>query len=101
MRMIAHSPYRRFFIFLLICFFICTGLASQAQDAIKVQGKITGKNGESLPHVTISVVNKKQAQVSDTAGRFSITVPAGSTLQFSYVGYYVRSVKVTTETTLA
>ena len=100
MRMIAHSPYRRFFIFLLICFLHCIGLATLAQDAIRVQGKITGKNGEGLPHVTITIVEKKLAQVSDTAGRFSITIPAGSTLQFSYVGYFTRSVKVTSEKSL-
>ncbi|HEX6428490.1 MAG TPA: TonB-dependent receptor [Niastella sp.] len=100
MRMIAHSRRRRFFIFLLAGFLSCSGLAALAQDPIMVQGSISGKNNEGLPNATITVVSTKLSAVSDSLGRFSITVPSGSTLQFSYVGYFTRSQKVTEATTL-
>jgi TonB-linked SusC/RagA family outer membrane protein len=100
MRMIAHSRFRRFFAFLLTGCLSCSGIVCLAQDPVKVQGTITGKNGEGLPNATVSVVNSAQSSVSDNLGRFSITVPAGSTLQFSYVGYYNRLQKVSSATVL-
>jgi TonB-linked SusC/RagA family outer membrane protein len=99
MRMIAHSRHRPF-VFLLIGFLCLASLPSHAQDAIKIQGKITGKNGEALPHVTITAFEQNLSQVSDSIGRFSFTIPAGTTLQFSYVGYLSKTVKVNKATTL-
>ncbi|HEY1202009.1 MAG TPA: SusC/RagA family TonB-linked outer membrane protein, partial [Niastella sp.] len=100
MRMIAHSRFRRFFTFLFAGYLSFSGVVCLAQDNIKVQGSITGKNGEGLPNVTISVVNSNLSSVSDSIGRFTITVPSGSTLQFSYIGYYNKLQKVNSATML-
>src|SRR5688572_15517065 len=100
MRMITHSRFRRFFTFLLTGCLSFSVIICLAQDSIKVQGTITGKNGEGLPNATITVVNSKLSSVSDNLGRFTMTVPSGSTLQFSYVGYYNRLQKVSSATVL-
>ena len=97
----THARHRRFFILLWICFLTCIVQVGLAQDLIKVQGRVTGKNGEGLSRATITVVGKKQSQISDSAGRFSISVPTGATLQISYVGYFIREIKVTSAQTLA
>jgi hypothetical protein len=100
MRMIAHSRFRRFFTFLFAACLSFSGVVCLAQDNIKVQGSITGKNGEGLSNVTISVLNSNLSSVSDSIGRFTITVPSGSTLQFSYIGYYNKLQKVNSATML-
>lgn len=102
MRMNSHARHRSFFMLLLIGALTCIVQPGLAQDLIKVQGRVTGKNGESLSRATISVIGKMQSQVSDSAGRFSISVPAGSTLQISYVGFFTREIKLSsTPQTLA
>src|ERR1044072_3260205 len=99
MRMNAHSRFRRLITFLLAGFLSCSGVCL-GQDPIKVQGTITGKNGEALPKATISILNSNLSTVSDNLGRFTITVPSGVTLQFTYVGYFNKLQKVSWATLL-
>jgi TonB-linked SusC/RagA family outer membrane protein len=61
---------------------------------IKVTGKITDANGESLIGATIGVKNGKNVAVSDVNGNFTVTVPENAILVISYIGYQTQEVAV-------
>lgn len=56
---------------------------------INIKGKVTDKNsGEALPGVSIVLVNSKAAgTITDMNGSFSLSIPLGTKLHFSYIGY--------------
>ncbi|QDA61572.1 SusC/RagA family TonB-linked outer membrane protein [Hymenobacter jejuensis] len=62
---------------------------------VPVSGRVTQSNGEGLPGVTVVVKGSSQGTSTDASGNFSLEVPEGSTLVFSYVGYTRREVPVT------
>ncbi len=78
----------------LIAFFVCLGGHLQAQELMEVHGTVTGKNNTVLPNATIKVAGTKIARTSDSLGGFSFKVPVGATLEFSFVGYLTKSLKV-------
>jgi TonB-dependent starch-binding outer membrane protein SusC len=68
-----------------------------AQDA-EISGKVTETaTGDPLPGVSIVVKNSTTATVTDLDGNFSITVPVGSVLEFSSIGYKTFE-KIVTQT---
>ena len=71
----------------------------QAAD-ITVTGTVTDKNGEALPGASISVRGTSMGTVTDLDGKYTLTVPEGSTLVFSYIGYTSQSVQITTQSTI-
>ncbi len=53
-----------------------------------VHGQVTDENALSLPGVSVVLKGTNAGTITDTDGRFSLTVPdAGGVLTFSYVGY--------------
>ncbi len=62
---------------------------------IQVQGVVTDDTGEPLPGVNILVKGTKTGTVTDFDGKYKISVPKGSVLLFSYVGYADKEIKVT------
>ena len=64
-----------------------------------VKGKITdGKNNEGLPNVSILEKTSGKGVISDTDGKFSITVSEKATLVFSFIGYESKEVVVGNQT---
>src|SRR5690606_37478395 len=61
---------------------------------ITVTGTITDTNGQPIPGVTVSVTGTTIGTATDLDGRYSINVPEGSTLVFSFIGYESQSVTV-------
>ncbi|AWH86629.1 SusC/RagA family protein [Flavobacterium album] len=58
-----------------------------AQD-VEISGKVNeAATGLSMPGVNIAVKNSTVNSVTDIDGNFSITVPTGSTLVFSFIGF--------------
>lgn len=58
-----------------------------AQD-IQVSGVVTdASNGESIPGVTVLVKGTTSGTITGIDGKYSMSVPSGSTLVFSSVGY--------------
>lgn len=57
-----------------------------------VSGKISDPNGEALPGVNVVVKGTTRGVVSDIDGNYSIAVPTGSVLVFSYIGYVSEEV---------
>lgn len=68
-------------------------LPAYAQD-IQATGTVTDSNDEPLIGVTIMVKGHAgMGTTTDVDGNFSISVPAGSTLRFSYIGYMTMEKK--------
>lgn len=59
----------------------------QAKKQVTVSGTVMGSDGETLAGVTVTVPGTRHAVITDAQGRYTIKVAAGSTLQFSFIGY--------------
>lgn len=64
------------------------------QQQTNVSGIVRDNTGEPLIGVSVTVKNNpRTGAVTDMDGRYSISVPRGTTLVFSYVGYKSQEVK--------
>lgn len=61
---------------------------------IKVTGTITSESGETLPGVAVFVEGTTSGTISDIDGKYSIVIPEGSTLVFSYIGFSTQKILV-------
>lgn len=59
-----------------------------------VTGVVKDTQGETMIGVSVSPKGSKTGTITDINGRYSISVPAGSTLVFSFVGYKTMEVNV-------
>ncbi|MBB3186614.1 SusC/RagA family TonB-linked outer membrane protein [Microbacter margulisiae] len=70
---------------LLLLSFVSLQLAAQS---VRVTGTVRdAENNSTLPGVSVMVKGSSQGVPTDLNGRFEISVPKGSMLQFSYIGY--------------
>lgn len=60
----------------------------------EVNGKVTAANGEPLIGVTVAVKGTTSGVMTDADGNYSLSVPDGAVLEFSYVGYTTQTVTV-------
>lgn len=67
----------------------------QAKKQITVTGTVMSDEGEKLSGVSVTVPGTRHAVVTDAQGRYSIKVAAGSSLQFSFIGYERQHVVAT------
>lgn len=67
----------------------------KASSQKRVTGKVTDEQKEPLIGVNIKVEGRSEGAITDIDGNFSIEVPVGSTLNFTYVGYSPLIVKIT------
>ena len=63
------------------------------QQSGTVQGTVVDQNGEAIIGATVKVVGSSRGTVTDLDGKFSVDVPAGTTLSISYIGYKTQLVK--------
>ncbi|WP_086596671.1 SusC/RagA family TonB-linked outer membrane protein [Hymenobacter crusticola] len=71
-------------------------VSAPAPADVVVAGRITSRdNSEGLPGVTVLQKGSTNGVSSSTDGSFSLTVPAGSTLVFSAIGYVTQEMSVT------
>lgn len=87
---------------LLSLFFVMTCLigVSFAQNR-QVSGKVTSStDGTPISGVSISVVGGSAATQTDGSGNYSLSVPQGSTLNYSYIGYTSQRVSVGNQSTI-
>lgn len=61
---------------------------------IAVSGIIRDENGEGLPGASILLKGTTSGTITDSEGRFSITVPEGTVLIVSFVGYLNQEFRV-------
>ena len=72
-----------FTIFLLMC---VTFLTAQ-QGTLRVSGNVTEESGDPLIGVNIQEKGTTNGTTTDVDGNYTLTVPQGATLVFSYVGF--------------
>ncbi len=64
------------------------------QQQQQVSGVVKGSDGEVLVGVAVRIKGTGRGTSTDGNGRFSLNVPQGATLQFSYIGYEKQEMKV-------
>lgn len=76
--------------------FILTATSSVlAQENVTVTGTVTAKSDAgTLPGISILRKGTTQGTVTDAAGKYRISVPTGSVLVFTGIGYVTREVSV-------
>lgn len=74
-------------------------LTAQAQH-ITVTGVVTDSGNEPVIGATVVAKNTNLGAVTDAEGRYTISVPSGSTLSFSFVGLSPKDEKVNGRTTI-
>lgn len=68
---------------------------------VRVNGRITGPNGEPLAGVSVTIRGTQTGTTTDANGAYSITVPdENAVLVFSYVGYERQEIAVGNRTTI-
>ena len=80
---------------LLLLLFLVTSFGSTPLWAQSVvTGKISDEVGQALPGVNIQIAGTQRGTVSDSDGNYSIEVPDGGSLTFSFIGYVDQRILV-------
>lgn len=61
---------------------------------VRITGTVTDNNGEPIPGVTVSVPGTGIGTATDLDGKYSLSVPEGSTLAFSFIGFVTQNIAV-------
>lgn len=64
-----------------------------AQDRT-VSGKVTDPTGSSLPGVSVMIKGTTVGTQTDVEGRYTLSVPNGGVLTFSFIGYETKEVPI-------
>lgn len=64
------------------------------QNTVKVTGVVKDANGEPIIGANVKVVGSPTGVITDLDGNFTLNVPAGSKLQFSFIGYKEQVVPI-------
>ncbi|HSI74306.1 MAG TPA: TonB-dependent receptor [Lunatimonas sp.] len=64
---------------------------------ISISGTVVDQNGEPIPGVSVSVEGSNLGTVTDINGKYVISVPDGSTVIFSFIGFNTQRVQVGTQ----
>src|SRR5690606_3113541 len=59
----------------------------EATVDVVISGTVNDQSGEAMPGVTVSVPGTTIGTATDLNGSYSLSVPEGSTLVFSFIGY--------------
>jgi TonB-linked SusC/RagA family outer membrane protein len=85
----------------LLAIVVLHSTISFAQQAISISGKVTDVlDGSPLPGTTILVKGTTNGTTATSEGGYVITVPAGATLVFSFLGYESKEVAVGNQKTI-
>ncbi|OJU46801.1 MAG: SusC/RagA family protein [Bacteroidales bacterium 45-6] len=82
---------------LLLLAGIFTSMSLFAQKNLTIQGNVKDPTGEPVIGATIVQKGTTNGTASDMNGNFSLSVPANSTIQISYVGYLSQEINVGTQ----
>ena len=69
---------------------------TQTKSAEKqtISGRIVDENGEAVIGASVTQKGTSNGTVTDVNGRYVLTVPKGSSIQVSYIGYLTQTIKV-------
>lgn len=72
---------------------LCCNIGVSAQN-ITIKGQVTDNLKEAIPMANISQVGTANGTISDIDGNYTISVPAGTVLEFSFIGFKSEKRKV-------
>jgi TonB-linked SusC/RagA family outer membrane protein len=73
---------------------------TDVQQKKEISGTVKSSNGQSIPGATILIKGTQTGTITDTNGRFSLTIPEDAhTLIFSFVGMKTQEVPIGKQTT--
>ena len=61
---------------------------------VTISGTVTNAQGEPLPGVTITVPGTTLGTITDLDGKYSLTIPEGSSLLFSFIGFETQRIAI-------
>lgn len=68
--------------------------AVEMLNDVTITGTITDPDGEPIPGATVSVPGTGIGTATDIDGKYALTVPEGSTLVFSFIGFESQSIEI-------
>ena len=71
---------------------LLTKTTNQAER--RISGVVKDASGETIIGANVIVKGSSSGTITDVNGRYSLNVPEGATLQFSYIGYNTVEVKI-------
>ena len=90
----------RLFILLNFYFISCFSLNISAQTQ-NYEGVVKDKNGEEIPGVSVLIKGTNNGTITDLDGNFSIQANINDIIQFSFIGYVTKDVKLSTQQNLS
>lgn len=82
-------------------FGVLTLPTSETINLQKVSGTVTDGNGEPIPGATVVIEGSTTGTVTDIDGKFSLEVPDGAVLLFSFIGYQTQRINPGNQSNLA
>ncbi|TDE16446.1 SusC/RagA family TonB-linked outer membrane protein [Dyadobacter psychrotolerans] len=61
---------------------------------VSITGTVTDESGSDIPGANVAIKGTTQGTTSDAAGKYTIAVPAGGTLVFSFIGFKTKEVSI-------
>lgn len=87
--------------FIIAAFLLINVFLASAQSNIKVRGTVkSGSDNEPLIGVNVIQVGSTNGSITNIDGNFEITVPIGSELKFSFLGYLTEQITVVADKTV-
>ncbi len=93
----SKSSWQKHILSALVALFACAPMIF-AQQEVTVTGKVVDEDNFPLAGVSVIQVGTLNGVITDSEGVYSITTPDGSSLEFSFIGYLTRTLKVTSKT---
>ncbi|HWI93211.1 MAG TPA: TonB-dependent receptor [Flavisolibacter sp.] len=91
----SYKTFRRLSVYSLITFLLATfSNLLWCQGNVQIRGTVKSKANEALIGASVKVTGKNIGTTTNNLGQYSLSVPSGSTVEFSFVGYVSKSVKL-------
>lgn len=85
---------------IITCLLAVLPLVAFGQGTRVVKGTVKDAAGEPLPGASVLVSGTTNGTATDIDGKFSLNVPAGKTLEISFIGYATKTVEVGARTVI-
>lgn len=83
-------------LFLLFLLLITSIVINGQTNKIPISGTVTDEQGEPLIGVTVTAIGQNIGTITDIDGKYTLEIPASSSISFSYVGFVPQTVVVGT-----